>query len=197
MKDKKGFTLLEIVVSLGILAVGILTIFSLIPTGIDQSIQGQEQAKAALLAQSKIEEMIGMAASDWENFLTSDHKWFPGEPQTADGIPFHVGPNETSEKEKWGWVPAASGAWVPDLGYQWVWHFVKDLDGNPPDSDDSVALISLTVSWPQKWGETTGSASEDTLKENFDPSSGGYDTSYFTDNNIQFIRLISYVSKGI
>ena len=68
-RQNKGFTLLEIVVSLGILALAVLGIFSLIPTGVDQTRKGREQGKAVILAQSKMEEIISKAAEDWDSFF--------------------------------------------------------------------------------------------------------------------------------
>jgi prepilin-type N-terminal cleavage/methylation domain-containing protein len=180
-----GFTLLEIVVSLGILAVGILGIFSLIPTGVEQTTRGKQQGKAVILAQSKMEEIIGKAAKDWEAFCSSEHYRYSGSNHYK---PLFAGPNADQECINWGWTRGGAGSWVHDLGYQWVWYFV-----DPPDPSQPVALITLTVSWPQKWSRVNGAAEENALLNQY----RNENTDYFKNNNIQFIRLISYVSKGI
>jgi prepilin-type N-terminal cleavage/methylation domain-containing protein len=191
-KKNHAFTLIEIVVSLGILALGLLALFSLIPTGIEQNKKGQEQAKAILLAQSKMEEIISQAAQDWKGFYddvgsaVATHE-YPPPGSTPAYPPYYIGPNSDNEKEIWGWVSDGKGAWVTNLGYEWEWHF---NDTTFPDS--KLALITLTVSWPQKLSKSTMSVTA--YRDQFNKLQI---SKYVTDNNIQFIRLISYVSSGL
>lgn len=198
-KNNQGFTLLEIVVSLGILALGVLGIFSLIPTGVDQSIKVQEQSKALLLAQSKMEEIMSYASEDWKNFYSMNHY------NSSFYQPKFVGPNSDYERKTWGWVKqddtsvddeyGYNNSWVPNLGYQWEWHFVGDITAFP---NRSIALITLSVYWPQSWSQQTTAAGIPTQadEQNY-VASQLYDRTYLMDNNIQFIRLVSYVSKGL
>lgn len=55
--NSKGFTLLEIVISLGILLVGILAILALFPVGFDSASRSADLTKATIFAQDKMEEM--------------------------------------------------------------------------------------------------------------------------------------------
>lgn len=199
MKASKGFTLLEVVVSLGILALGVLGIFSLIPTGVEQSQNVHEQSKAILLAQSKLEEIISHASTNWDGdpdqtddgFNTWAHYKFN---TTAKNDPSFLGPNTLKEKEVWGWVADKNGNWIEDVGYQWEWHFVAPEQQNPdPPFTGSLALITLTVSWPQKWSRIKNQTEELDLIARYNQS----DETYFKNNNIQYVRLISYVSKGL
>jgi len=189
--EKKAFTLLEIVVSLAILALGILGIFSLIPTGIDQSKKGQDQAKAVLLAQSKMEEIIGLASENWSDFYTDIHNFDEGMAKQ----PYFVGPNTLPEKEIWGWKRSNNigSTWVPLLGYQWEWHF----NTRPSDAPNkNLALVTLTVSWPQVI--SGGAMSHGDLISKHQPDN--IEKFVLGQDNaqpIQFVRLISYVSKGL
>jgi len=194
MKNKQAFTLLEIVVSLGILSIGILGIFSLIPTGVDQTSKSRDQAKAILLAQSKLQEIIGTAANNWESFIlitppltTPDHYISTGNNNT----PFYIGPNTSSERKKWGWIEIGNPptGWVKKLGFQWEWHFI-----DTPVSTDDIALISLSVSWPQQWSNPDGTEQELLAHYDLKTHSSG---DHFKEKQIQYVRLISYVSKGL
>ncbi len=202
MKNSKGFTLLEVVISLGILALGVLGIFSLIPTGVEQSQNVHEQSKAILLAQSKLEEIIAQASTDWagdpekteDGFNTWNHYRGEKDP-TSINSPSFLGPNTLKEKEVWGWVEDKNGKWINDVGYQWEWHFVAPENAEPtdPPCSGSLALITLTVSWPQKWSSIKNLEQEKGLIARY----RGNDETYFKNNNIQYVRLISYVSKGL
>ncbi|MBN2144737.1 MAG: prepilin-type N-terminal cleavage/methylation domain-containing protein [Candidatus Aureabacteria bacterium] len=185
----RAFTLIEIVISLGILALGILALFSLIPTGIEQNKRGQEQAKAVLLAQSKMEEIVSYAARDWTNFYDNMTNGYTHEPPlSATNVPpFYIGPNTDYEKGIWGWVQDGKGGWIENLGYEWEWHF-----NDPTFPESKLALITLTVSWPQKLSQFTGS-----VQNYIDQFNKDNICVYVTQRNIQFIRLISYVSSGL
>lgn len=198
ISENKGFTLLEIVVSLGILSLGILGIFSLIPTGVDQSRKGQEQGKAVILAQSKLEDIISKAAENWTNYANeNNHYKYLG----SGNDPLYFGPNDNIERINWGWEEnTVGGGWIEDAGYQWEWHFI-----GTPNVSESQALISLTVSWPQKWSKTDAAdkivnsieiPGENKLHDYYKLQVAG-STDYFKKNNIQYVRLISYVSKGL
>jgi prepilin-type N-terminal cleavage/methylation domain-containing protein len=189
--SKTAFTLIEIVVSLAILALGILAIFSLIPVGVQQTKKGHDQSKAIILAQSKMEEIIAIAGEDWENFNSYNHYQF----STPEGKnPKFMGPNKTEEKQIWGWenvtdINEDSVTWVQKIGYQWEWHFVSPE--TPMPSSGTLALITLTVSWPQEWSEVDSHEGEKAAITNIQTQK------HVTDKNIQFVRLISYVSKGL
>ena len=214
LPNRDGFTLLEVVVSLGILALGILGIFSLIPTGVEQNTKSKEQARAVILAQSKIEEIMAMAATDWDKFNQWNHFYFtPSSPPDLASqnirAPYYIGPDTDIDKESWGWVKPEGGTWIDNLGYQWEWNFVKDDVSSTlkkPAGEGNLALITLTVSWPQEWSKYQGISEERDLMGFYcDPPNGDSEPatnrapnpSHFKDKNIQYVRLISYVSKGL
>lgn len=59
--DSKGFTLLEIVISLGILLVGILAILALFPVGFDSASRSADLTKATIYAQDQMEDIKRIA----------------------------------------------------------------------------------------------------------------------------------------
>ena len=63
--NSKGFTLLEIVISLGILLVGILAILALFPVGFDSASRSADLTKATIFAQDQMEDLkrIGYPAT--------------------------------------------------------------------------------------------------------------------------------------
>ena len=204
---RQGFTLLEVVVSLGILALGVLGIFSLIPTGVEQTRQVHEQSRAIILAQSKLEDLMAKASTDWENFNSWKHYFHSDSSNFKE--PAFLGPNTLSEREAWGWVKVENNdtttTWNNDIGYQWVWNFVDYDDMSTGTSihypktkpttpyDIPIALITVTVSWPQKYSAMDNSSGENTIINWF----WNRNETELKKRNIQFVRLISYVSKGL
>lgn len=61
---QKGFTFIEIVAAIAILAVGILAILTLFPVGIESSKKAAVRTKAALLGEMKMEELRTTKAFD-------------------------------------------------------------------------------------------------------------------------------------
>ena len=55
--NSKGFTLIEIVISLGILLIGILAILALFPVGFDSASRSADLTKATIFAQFKMEDL--------------------------------------------------------------------------------------------------------------------------------------------
>ena len=56
LTNTKGFTLIEIVISLGILLIGILAVLALFPVGFDSAGRSADLTKATIYAQNKMEE---------------------------------------------------------------------------------------------------------------------------------------------
>lgn len=55
--DSKGFTLIEVVISLGILLIGILAVLALFPVGFDSAGRSADLTKATIFAQNQMEEI--------------------------------------------------------------------------------------------------------------------------------------------
>jgi uncharacterized protein (TIGR02598 family) len=57
ISNAKGFTLIEIVISLGILLIGILAVLALFPVGFDSASRSADLTKATIFAQNQMEEI--------------------------------------------------------------------------------------------------------------------------------------------
>lgn len=57
MRGNHGFTLIEVIAALGIIALGLVGLLSLFPVGIDQSKRASDITNTSVLAQSKLEEV--------------------------------------------------------------------------------------------------------------------------------------------
>ena len=57
IRNTKGFTLIEIVISLGILLIGILAVLALFPVGFDSASRSADLTKATIYAQDRMEEI--------------------------------------------------------------------------------------------------------------------------------------------
>lgn len=57
-RQKKGFTLLEVVVATGLMTTALLAIFSLLRISLTARTQSQKQTEAVLLAQSRLTEVL-------------------------------------------------------------------------------------------------------------------------------------------
>jgi type IV pilus assembly protein PilV len=62
--DARGFTLLELMVSLIVISIGVLAVARLFPAGTRGQVQDRMQAEASGLAQSEVERLSGLAWAD-------------------------------------------------------------------------------------------------------------------------------------
>lgn len=87
--DPKGFTLIEIVMSLGILLIGVLAILALFPVGFDSAARSADLAKAAIFAQDRMEEIkrIGYPVSPEAATAFSDPRFSYTVQVTTAGVP--------------------------------------------------------------------------------------------------------------
>jgi prepilin-type N-terminal cleavage/methylation domain-containing protein len=60
---KTGFTLLEVLIAIGILALGLVTVFSLFPVGIYAAKETVDNTRAATLAGTARSELTGLRAN--------------------------------------------------------------------------------------------------------------------------------------
>jgi uncharacterized protein (TIGR02598 family) len=70
-----GFSLAEVVIALGVIAVGILGILAVFPTALQTGHSAQDETRAAQIAQTIFGSLVGQALSQFNNvqFLLSDN----------------------------------------------------------------------------------------------------------------------------
>jgi type IV pilus assembly protein PilV len=85
---KKGFTLIEIVISMAILAIGLVGILSLFPVGFDSARRSMNLTQASLYAQEKLAEIKKDGFPDLTpingEFADPNYKW---EQAVSDEVP--------------------------------------------------------------------------------------------------------------
>ncbi|MFH2138796.1 MAG: type II secretion system protein [Candidatus Omnitrophota bacterium] len=67
--NKKGFTLIEIIIALTILGIGLVSAMAYLPVALDAARKASDINKAALIAQSRISEV---KAASYTNFANAD-----------------------------------------------------------------------------------------------------------------------------
>ena len=65
----KGFTIIEVLVGIFILAVGIIAVLNIFPLGLQMAISAQAASTASQLAQEKMEEMVSKQYSELSFYL--------------------------------------------------------------------------------------------------------------------------------
>jgi len=92
----KGFSLLEIVVALGILTLLLLPISSFLTSGVHQLSTARSIAEATSLLQSAVEEVKLLAKEDWETIDWDEIKLI--DPEYQIGITLSDGPDPDTTK---------------------------------------------------------------------------------------------------
>ncbi|MCK4519399.1 MAG: type II secretion system protein [Candidatus Omnitrophica bacterium] len=125
MRKSKGFTLLEIVIALAILAIGMVGILSLFPVGFQASRRASMLTEATIHAQQEI-----------ENFKLGGYSYleatWPKADASKNGVAYSID-------------GAASGGWS-DLGSD-IKGQVTVTEINPPGNLKSVSLV---IQWQEK-----------------------------------------------
>jgi prepilin-type N-terminal cleavage/methylation domain-containing protein len=85
LRDRAGLTLVEILVALGILAIGLIALFSAFPVAFSGISSGRQSSTALFLAVQRLEEIKALAmspdpAQGFANVIAAN---FPGEPYAA------------------------------------------------------------------------------------------------------------------
>jgi len=72
---KRGFSLAEVVIALGVIAVGIVAILGVFPTALQTGRSAQDETRAAQIAQTVFGSLVGQALAQFNNvqFLLSDN----------------------------------------------------------------------------------------------------------------------------
>lgn len=140
--DKKGFTLLEVLIAITLLSIGILGIAGLAGTAIKSSGYSQAITQANNLAQEKVEALLSV---DYNNI------------QATDTATANVALRRTCAQTGFAasrpeYTCTPTTATVTSLGKPFTWAYkviYMDLDGDGTANAgvDGLKRIDLTVSW--------------------------------------------------
>ncbi|MBW2621475.1 MAG: prepilin-type N-terminal cleavage/methylation domain-containing protein [Deltaproteobacteria bacterium] len=142
-KNREGFTIIEVLISMGILVVALFALSSLQTTSVGSNAAGQQTTIATMLAQDKLEELMSLDYDDPQlsdtvtNFIDTDEDgvanyfdWSVATDHTnADGIGNVANPIDASCNN------------VASAGYTRTWNVVDDTP------DTNLKMVSVNVTW--------------------------------------------------
>lgn len=142
-KNRDGFTIIEVLISMVILLVALLALSSLQTTSVGSNAAGQQTTIATMLAQDKLEELMGLDYDDSQlsdtvdNFIDTDNDGI------ADYFDWSAAPDHTNADGFDGVAnPIDSiGNNVAKAGYTRIWN----VAGNTPDN--KMKTVSVNVTW--------------------------------------------------
>lgn len=127
---EEGFSLIEVLISLTILAVGLFGLLGMVGTNLRALETGKRQSAASNFAAERIEVIKAIPYSNIQSTGTDGNVT-----RTCTG----ADPDFTC-------IPNPSVGVIDNVSYSWIWQVIYiDLDGYP-DSDD-IKRINMTVSW--------------------------------------------------
>jgi type II secretory pathway pseudopilin PulG len=97
--NKKAFSLLEVVIALGVITVGIVGVLAVFPTALQSGHAAQNETRAAHIAQSVFGSLVAQAPSQFNNIqipLAGGARLTPGIDLTASPTPTPVPPAPTA-----------------------------------------------------------------------------------------------------
>ncbi len=71
MQNDCGFSLAEVVIALGVIAVAVLAILAVFPAALQTGHSAQDETRAAQIAQTIFRSLVGQAVSQFSNLQTS------------------------------------------------------------------------------------------------------------------------------
>ncbi len=144
-KNRKGFTLIEIIASLAIIGLGLIGILSLFPVGIDASRRAGDLTNATVLGQSVLNQ-VRTAAKKGDLSLAEAKRLFEG------GLPKNFVANLSNK------VVRIEDAYIPKVAtvagegtlYQYQVRFEDPPEDEKLNDLNRVGLqkVTVTVSWP-------------------------------------------------
>lgn len=72
--ENKGFTLIEVALAILVIAVGLLSVFSLVTESLSSGTRSKQESEVALLANAVMTDAMAFITSDWAN--RSSYKYF-------------------------------------------------------------------------------------------------------------------------
>lgn len=155
---KRGFTLIEIIVSFGIMSVVVASLFPIVSWLITRSKFLQYDAAASVLLQEGMEISYNVIVADWNEFLAT----FP------DGT-YHPAVDAVSIPEKWTLVPGSETnletrfertiSIAPVCRNDSSGELVTGSCGTGSTLDGNSKMITTTVKWKEQQKDKTITAS--------------------------------------
>ena len=143
VKNRDGFTIIEVLISMIILVVALFALSSLQTTSVGSNAAGQQTTIATMLAQDKLEELMSLAYNDpqlndaVDNFIDTDDNGI------ADYFDWSAAPDHTNvEGIQAEANPIDSkGNNVASAGYTRTWNVADDTP------DNNMKTVSVNVTW--------------------------------------------------
>lgn len=134
---ERGFTLLEVMISVVLLTFGLLAVASVLPTGLGLGLYGKDQTRAASLAQQRVEYIKAQGSSYVStilgDYLTTTTQYFDqnGGPSTLGSEYF----DRDAQVQVWTWngtqfVISATPYTLPAAGSQYVYRVSVAISWN-------------------------------------------------------------------
>ena len=158
---ERGFTILEVLIAISILAIGILGVAGLAGTAIKTSGFSQSVTQANNIAQERIERLQSV---DYDNLQASDSTT-----ALADLRRTCVQTELTVSRPVYSCTPTTTAITLDGTAYAWSYTVTYiDLDGSniARPGVDNIKRIDVTVSWTDQLWRTTKSVSYATLRAN-------------------------------
>jgi len=159
---KKTFTMIEILLALGVTAIGICSIMVLFPIGATANHDAAMESYGSNAADQVLRELKRVAVADW-GYLASIKEKSEAPSQSDDsGMKFSFDPMAASPKENWATTPFGSSNIIPSTTYPGAflvishrygeggerkWHKESSSDVELlPEDIDAAAILYLTKS---------------------------------------------------
>lgn len=142
LRDRSGFSLIEVVVALGVVAFAIVAILGLVPTGLQTSRNSQNDSRAAQIAQAVFASLASQAPRQFSNIsLPLD-----------DNSPVSFDLSQSETKSFYADNDGKLVGTVASAAYE----ITAATNKSPTGFDQGYAnQVTLTVAWPPAANPTT------------------------------------------
>lgn len=146
MKNRKGFTIVEVIISLVILVLALFALSSLQTASIGSNASGQQMTIATMMAQDKLEELMALPWDDSQLSDTVDNFVDTNGDLIADYFDWALDPDHVNADGVGGIASPIdeNGNNVETGGFTRIWNVVNDT----PIKNNKT--VSVRVSWSYK-----------------------------------------------